>query len=295
MLVRRQVYFDLGGHAAVASAICEDRALALGAQSSGYQVRVLAAEHLASTRMYRDLPSLWEGLSKNALEILGSSGLTLAAAAAGMAIGWAALALPAVIAVAIFPQPAAIECVGLALAVAGSAIVVGVQLGTARHFRIPAIFGILLPCGYTAAFLLACHSLLLHRAGGVTWKGGNTTSIGSLRRQGRDASDRDAGRASGPSSGMSGGATPGPRRSRVGGWPIAAVLAVLALLLYEIRVALLPFIFAVAVAFVLDPLIKRLQRRLGARAGRWRRRSICWFWRSWVLSDTGSAPPRRAA
>ncbi|MGA8550740.1 MAG: glycosyltransferase family A protein [Stellaceae bacterium] len=171
MLVRRQVYFDLGGHAAVASAICEDRALALGAQSSGYRVRVLAAEHLASTRMYRDLRSLWEGLSKNALEILGSSGLTLAAAAAGMAIGWAALALPAVIAVAIFPQPAAIECVGLALAVAGSAIVVGVQLGTARHFRIPAIFGILLPCGYTAAFLLACHSLLLHRAGGVTWKG----------------------------------------------------------------------------------------------------------------------------
>ncbi len=62
---------------------------------------------------------------------------------------------------------------------------------------------------------------------------------------------------------MSGGATPGPRRSRVGGWPIAAVLAVLAVLLYEIRVALLPFIFAVAVAFVLDPLIKRLERQLG--------------------------------
>ncbi len=53
------------------------------------------------------------------------------------------------------------------------------------------------------------------------------------------------------------------RRSRVGGWAIAAVLAVLAVLLYEIRIALLPFIFAVAVAFVLDPLIKRLQRRLG--------------------------------
>jgi predicted PurR-regulated permease PerM len=41
------------------------------------------------------------------------------------------------------------------------------------------------------------------------------------------------------------------------------VLAVLAVLLYEIRIALLPFIFAVAVAFVLDPLIRRLQRRLG--------------------------------
>ena len=62
---------------------------------------------------------------------------------------------------------------------------------------------------------------------------------------------------------MAGGATPGPRRSRVGGWAIAAVLAVLAVLLYQIRIALLPFIFAVAVAFVLDPLIKRLQRRFG--------------------------------
>ena len=62
---------------------------------------------------------------------------------------------------------------------------------------------------------------------------------------------------------MAGGAAPGPQRSRVGGWAIAAVLAVLAVLLYKIRIALLPFIFALAVAFVLDPLIKRLQRRLG--------------------------------
>jgi predicted PurR-regulated permease PerM len=57
--------------------------------------------------------------------------------------------------------------------------------------------------------------------------------------------------------------TVGPRRSRVGGWPIAAVLAVLAVLLYEIRVALLPFVFAVAIAFVTDPLITTVQRRLG--------------------------------
>jgi predicted PurR-regulated permease PerM len=56
-------------------------------------------------------------------------------------------------------------------------------------------------------------------------------------------------------------------RSSVGGWAIAAVLAVLAVLLYEIRIALLPFVFAVAVAFVLDPLIKKLQQRLGLR--RW--------------------------
>jgi hypothetical protein len=33
-------------------------------------------------------------------------------------------------------------------------------------------------------------------------------------------------------------------RSFVGGWAIAAVLAVIAVLLYEIRIALLPFVFA---------------------------------------------------
>jgi predicted PurR-regulated permease PerM len=53
-------------------------------------------------------------------------------------------------------------------------------------------------------------------------------------------------------------------RSYVGGWAIAAVLAVIAVLLYEIRIALLPFVFAVAVAFVTDPLIKLIQRRLGS-------------------------------
>ncbi|MBV8936624.1 MAG: AI-2E family transporter [Alphaproteobacteria bacterium] len=54
-----------------------------------------------------------------------------------------------------------------------------------------------------------------------------------------------------------------PHRSFVGGWAIAAVLAVIAVLLYEIRIALLPFVFAVVVAFVSDPLIRGLQQRFG--------------------------------
>jgi predicted PurR-regulated permease PerM len=57
---------------------------------------------------------------------------------------------------------------------------------------------------------------------------------------------------------------PKRRRSVVGGWAIAAVLAVLAVLLYEIRIALLPFVFAIAVAFVLEPVIQTVQRRLGS-------------------------------
>lgn len=59
-------------------------------------------------------------------------------------------------------------------------------------------------------------------------------------------------------------AAPVRRRSFVGGWAIAAVLTVVAVLLYQIRIALLPFVFAVAVAFVVDPLISAVQQRLGS-------------------------------
>lgn len=54
-----------------------------------------------------------------------------------------------------------------------------------------------------------------------------------------------------------------PARSRVGGWPIAAALAVVAIVLYAVRYALLPFVFAIAIAFVADPVIGAAQRRLG--------------------------------
>lgn len=58
-----------------------------------------------------------------------------------------------------------------------------------------------------------------------------------------------------------------PVRSRVGGWPIAATLAVAAVMLYAIRYALLPFVFAIAIAFVVDPAVAWLAGRRGVR--RW--------------------------
>jgi predicted PurR-regulated permease PerM len=57
------------------------------------------------------------------------------------------------------------------------------------------------------------------------------------------------------------------RRSAVGGWPIAATLAVVAICVYAIRYALLPFVFAIAIAFVVDPAIVALSRR--TRGHRW--------------------------
>jgi hypothetical protein len=117
------------------------------------------------------LRSLWEGLGKNAIEILGSIAATLAAAAAAIVVGWTTLLLPIALAAAVLRAPSAATGLGVALAFVGSAVVIGVQLGTARHFRLPAIFGFLFGVGYSVAACLACRSALLHLDGRVTWKG----------------------------------------------------------------------------------------------------------------------------
>lgn len=51
-------------------------------------------------------------------------------------------------------------------------------------------------------------------------------------------------------------------RSRVGGWPIAIIGAVLVLLAYTLRYTLIPFVFAAVIGFVLDPVIDWSARRL---------------------------------
>jgi chlorobactene glucosyltransferase len=171
LLIRREAYFQVGGHAAVRGEICEDKALALRVKAAGLRFRVLSAAGLARTRMYRGLRSLWEGLAKNAADILGSPGATLAAAIGAALFGWGTLLVPAVAGVAFAADPGAAPAAGLGLAVLGSSVVTGVHIAMARHFRIPAAYGLLLVLGYTIAACLACYSVLAHIDGRVTWKG----------------------------------------------------------------------------------------------------------------------------
>lgn len=171
LLVRRDAYFRVGGHSAVRAEICEDKALAARIRAAGLAFRVLTAEHLARTRMYRGLGSLWEGLAKNATELLGSIPATLAAAAVALVFGWATLLLPPGLAVLAVADPSPPALIGCLLAFSGSALTLAIQLGTARHFRIPAVFGLIFVLGYTLAAALACHSVLARLGGRVAWKG----------------------------------------------------------------------------------------------------------------------------
>ena len=68
ILVRRDAYLRIGGHAAVRSEIAEDRALAQRLKAFGYGVRLLNGSRMVRVRMYDSAAALWEGWRKNFYE-----------------------------------------------------------------------------------------------------------------------------------------------------------------------------------------------------------------------------------
>jgi cellulose synthase/poly-beta-1,6-N-acetylglucosamine synthase-like glycosyltransferase len=64
LLVRRDAYDAIGGHAAVATTILEDVELAKRVKQAGYKLQFRQSD-VVSTRMYRTFPQMWEGWTKN--------------------------------------------------------------------------------------------------------------------------------------------------------------------------------------------------------------------------------------
>ena len=65
ILVRAEVYRQLGGHGPVRASIVEDMALARRAKAAGVRYRLLDALGVMRTRMYTSLPEILEGWTKN--------------------------------------------------------------------------------------------------------------------------------------------------------------------------------------------------------------------------------------
>jgi chlorobactene glucosyltransferase len=65
LLFPRESYDRLGGHEVVKDEVVEDMALAQHVKRAGMRLRIRSAESGLSTRMYRSLPDLVEGWSKN--------------------------------------------------------------------------------------------------------------------------------------------------------------------------------------------------------------------------------------
>jgi chlorobactene glucosyltransferase len=65
IMVRREAYFRLGGHAAVKTHVIEDVSLAIAAKSAGLRTALLDGHAWLRCRMYADARGLAEGFAKN--------------------------------------------------------------------------------------------------------------------------------------------------------------------------------------------------------------------------------------
>jgi hypothetical protein len=94
VLVRRDAYFAIGGHAAVRGEIAEDRALAQRLKAFGFRVRLIDGHCFVRVRMYRGFADMWQGWRKNVYEGTKRNPAL------------ATLFIAAVIAMLVVPQPA---------------------------------------------------------------------------------------------------------------------------------------------------------------------------------------------
>ena len=170
MLVRRTVYERVGGHAAVASAICEDLEIARRLKQSGCAVLLMDGAEVVTARMYTGWRTLWPGLAKNLVDTFGGRWATLTLAATAVTLAWAAVAIPLTDANA-WMRHAPEAWVALIPALLASAAAFALHIAAARHFRIPFYYGLLFPLGYTVGAIMALDSVSRRLRGRVSWKG----------------------------------------------------------------------------------------------------------------------------
>src|SRR5439155_14622398 len=66
ILIRREVYEKVGGHAAIRDRVTDDLELARLVKGAGYRLRAADGRELVSVRMYTSLKEIWWGFVKNA-------------------------------------------------------------------------------------------------------------------------------------------------------------------------------------------------------------------------------------
>ncbi|NOY97990.1 MAG: glycosyltransferase [Chloroflexi bacterium] len=176
ILIKRDVYAAIGGHAAVRDSIVDDKDLAELVKGAGYRLVLADGRSAASTRMYTSLPEMWEGWTKNiylglkdtpSLLMLGVFGAFLALAAA--------LLLPFWLAGGLIWWYAGSSSVALAITLEALAVwgyLLFWRVLAARDLGVPAWYALTTPLGaglFAVMMLVSAYDVLSGK--GVVWKG----------------------------------------------------------------------------------------------------------------------------
>jgi chlorobactene glucosyltransferase len=170
ILIRRAVYDAIGGHAAVSNAFSEDVELARLAKRNGWRTAICGGDRLLSARMYTGWRSLWPGVTKNLVDMMGGPARTMVTALLGLALAWASIGIPLYILLICAAHWTAECIIAIIIAFAASSAAFGFHISGTRYFRIPFWYGLLFPIGYSLGTVLAFDSVRRRMTGGTIWK-----------------------------------------------------------------------------------------------------------------------------
>jgi len=73
LMIRRDAYYAIGGHAGVAGEVLEDVEIARRVKKAGYRIYFGPGNGIARTRMYRTFGAMWQGWSKNLYPLMAGT------------------------------------------------------------------------------------------------------------------------------------------------------------------------------------------------------------------------------
>ncbi len=73
LMIRREVYDAIGGHAGVAGEVLEDVAIAMRVKAAGHRIWFGSGKGIVRVRMYRSFDAMWQGWKKNLYRLIGGT------------------------------------------------------------------------------------------------------------------------------------------------------------------------------------------------------------------------------
>jgi chlorobactene glucosyltransferase len=166
LLIRGNVYRQIGGHEAVHGEVLEDVALARLVKSAGFRLHFGPGDQICRVRMYASFKAMWEGWSKNLLPLVTWSGQRVTRELF-FVIPWISLLFLLLVPFVLGPWDAVFGVVGIGLLAGRHASYAG--LLRKNRFPVSSVLYYLAGLGLYCAALLA--SDWGYARGKIAWKG----------------------------------------------------------------------------------------------------------------------------
>jgi glycosyltransferase involved in cell wall biosynthesis len=167
ILIRRDAYDAIGGHASIAGEVLEDVALAARVKGAGYRLWFGGGQGIVHVRMYRSFAAMWEGWKKNLYSLMGGTPDFVNSGIA-RAMWPILLALLAAVSIGRITGSSSLAAIVLAVGLVGILIAYDAELESSGFS--PRLLAYAIP-GRILFTALLWASYRSHRSGRLEWKG----------------------------------------------------------------------------------------------------------------------------